>query len=566
MKKFLIAALLAPLVALAQTYPSPTFNTVTLQNPLTVPSGGTGVTTSTGSGSVVLSSAPTIANPTFTGSITASGLVPLSSLATQAANTVVANTAGSSASPTAFTMPSCSGSSNALQYGSGSGFICGSNFALLSSPSFIGTPTAPTATAGTSTTQLATTQFVANSFAPLASPALTGTPTVPTAAVGTNTTQAASTAFVATHLGCKSILDYGGDNTGANTNDAALTNTINASLSNRNICVYMPPGTYKFAAQYAYSFPTTGAASFTLVGSGQDNTILTWAGGGGLKFNYYTATDNVTVSGLSITTGATNTGVGLFLNQNATALASAALTTIRDVTIRGADGYFATDYWANGIYIQGVSNVNLINSNIIGPGTPAGVGVTFTTNSSNIATIVMNITGCSIDQWNDGFIYGNQVQGVTISQTNFTNNNAGILVPSSQTNLNQLSVLNNQFNNIQYNIVGQSAIPDVIIQGNLFLIDNSASGVYLAATSHTIITGNAFQPNVGSPTSVTGIIVSGWVVGGTMISGNVFYNLTTGISLTSTSKNVNVQSNLYQGNLANTSNAGTGNVIGGGSA
>lgn len=32
--------------------------------------------------------------------------------------------------------------------------------------------------------------------APLASPALTGTPTVPTASPGTNTTQAASTAFV----------------------------------------------------------------------------------------------------------------------------------------------------------------------------------------------------------------------------------------------------------------------------------------------------------------------------------------------------------------------------------
>jgi hypothetical protein len=32
--------------------------------------------------------------------------------------------------------------------------------------------------------------------APLNSPALTGTPTVPTATLGTNTTQAASTAFV----------------------------------------------------------------------------------------------------------------------------------------------------------------------------------------------------------------------------------------------------------------------------------------------------------------------------------------------------------------------------------
>lgn len=88
-----------------------------------------------------------------------------------------------------------------------------------------GVPTAPTATAGTNTTQLATTAFVKSAVdgvtaggivtsvagrsgavtlavadvsgaAPLASPALTGTPSAPTAAVGTNTTQLATTAFV----------------------------------------------------------------------------------------------------------------------------------------------------------------------------------------------------------------------------------------------------------------------------------------------------------------------------------------------------------------------------------
>jgi hypothetical protein len=76
----------------------------------------------------------------------------------------------------------------------------------LLSPTFTGVPAAPTASAGTSTTQVATTAFVAAANAlqdtaiglkaPLASPALTGVPTVPTAAVNTNTTQAASTAFV----------------------------------------------------------------------------------------------------------------------------------------------------------------------------------------------------------------------------------------------------------------------------------------------------------------------------------------------------------------------------------
>lgn len=103
-------------------------------------------------------------------------------------------------------------------------------FAVLNSPAFTGTPTAPTAAANTNTTQIATTAFVlgqANSTAgtiamngtqaagssnlyaradhvhptdtsraPLASPTFTGTPAAPTAAVDTNTTQLATTAFV----------------------------------------------------------------------------------------------------------------------------------------------------------------------------------------------------------------------------------------------------------------------------------------------------------------------------------------------------------------------------------
>lgn len=60
--------------------------------------------------------------------------------------------------------------------------IAGANVAPLASPTFTGTPAAPTPANGTNTTQIATTAFVqsqltANAYAPLASPALTGTPT-----------------------------------------------------------------------------------------------------------------------------------------------------------------------------------------------------------------------------------------------------------------------------------------------------------------------------------------------------------------------------------------------------
>lgn len=100
--------------------------------------------------------------------------------------------------------------------------------APLASPTFTGTPAAPTAAADTNSTQVATTGFVVGqaastspvmdgiaavgtslryaradhvhasdtSRAPLASPALTGTPTAPTASANTSTTQIATTAFV----------------------------------------------------------------------------------------------------------------------------------------------------------------------------------------------------------------------------------------------------------------------------------------------------------------------------------------------------------------------------------
>jgi hypothetical protein len=106
------------------------------------------------------------------------------------------------------------------------GDITAAGGAPVASPNFTGVPQAPTATAGTSTPQLATTAFVAAAlaaaiaplapiasptftgtvtipagaaiagYAPIASPTLTGTPTAPTATAGDNSTQIATDAFV----------------------------------------------------------------------------------------------------------------------------------------------------------------------------------------------------------------------------------------------------------------------------------------------------------------------------------------------------------------------------------
>lgn len=83
----------------------------------------------------------------------------------------------------------------------------------INSPSFSGSPTAPTKGAGTADTSIATTAFVANSFAPLASPALTGTPTATTAATADDSTRVATTAYVKQEIDAIPSIDYATETT-----------------------------------------------------------------------------------------------------------------------------------------------------------------------------------------------------------------------------------------------------------------------------------------------------------------------------------------------------------------
>lgn len=146
----------------------------------------------------------------------------------------------------------------------------------LDSPTFAGTPAAPTAQPGTNTTQLATTAFVMAALAALvnsapdtldtlqelaaalgndadfattitnqladkantASPALTGTPTAPTAELGTNTTQLATTAFVMAAIAAlvnsaPDTLDTLQELAAALGNDANFATTITNALAQK---------------------------------------------------------------------------------------------------------------------------------------------------------------------------------------------------------------------------------------------------------------------------------------------------------------------------------------------
>ena len=142
MKK-LFAGLLALVcsAALAQSYPSPTYNNLTVQgvatltaHPLGVSSGGTNSATASGT------SLDNITGFSSTGFLTRTGAgsysfqsltngIALSNIAQIAANTLLGNATGSTANVTAVTVTGCNGAAQALQWANGSGFQCNSSIA-----------------------------------------------------------------------------------------------------------------------------------------------------------------------------------------------------------------------------------------------------------------------------------------------------------------------------------------------------------------------------------------------------------------------------------------------------
>ena len=229
------------------------------------------------------------------------------------------------------------------------------------SPTFTGTPLAPTASAGTNNTQLATTAYadaaiVAERTATttltnksLTSPTLTGTPVAPTAAVNTNTTQVATTAYVVAQ-----IADDAPTKTGTGASGSwAIDITGNAATAN------------------SATSATTATALSTASGSAPSYSARAW-----VNFNGVPASGTYGRTGTLVTIAMTSHGMTTGQNANLTFSAGTGGTATSgsySVTVIDANNFTITDS-ASGtitgspsvtrnIFIRASGNVSSITDN-----------------------------------------------------------------------------------------------------------------------------------------------------------------------------------------------------------
>ena len=152
-------------------------------------------------------------------------------------------------------------------------------------------------------------QTAVNSKADTNSPALTGTPTAPTAAAGTNTTQIATTAFVLTNgVPVGAILMWSGS-VASIPSGFALCNGSNGTPDLRNRFVVGAGDTYAVDATGGSADAVVVSHTHTVTDPGHAHTGPMGGGSGAAKPDYDPADGNATYA--SYTTNSATTGISI---------------------------------------------------------------------------------------------------------------------------------------------------------------------------------------------------------------------------------------------------------------
>ena len=337
--------------------------------------------------------------------------------------------------------------------------------------------------------------------------------------------------------------------------------------------IVYPAGKYAHNSLVTFNYPS-GLFALTIEGCGADSTELTCPTTGGLVLNMTIPQHTIHLRDFTISCSTSGTQTGIQIN-NSTPQGIFGQNDIDRVTVRGADAFALQNYWQTGISIVGAGNFNIDGCLLYGkPGSTianslgTGLSIAGLSSGSSPYGIVYNILNTSFWEMGTPIVYGNNVQGVSISSCNFTNTVSGVTMFAGAVGGAQLAIVNSQFN------VGGDAIViagnnnSLLLSNNVFFQQSAgtaAVGMTPQSTFSAInITGNEFI-NFSAAASVTAIDLLGTNEYG-VLANNYFQGFAVGISLGTSTNHINVQSNEYVNVTTAVTNSGTSNTIGGGSS
>jgi hypothetical protein len=383
---------------------------------------------------------------------------------------------------------------------------------------------------------------------------------------------------------CVTLEAYGGSGNGTTDNSAAWSSAL-AAIGTSNGCIQLGSGTYKSTTAVNISLSSTTSQSISITGAGPRTTVLYFPNAtDGIVVAMPVPTNGLNIVGMTIATGQIGGRGGLVINSPCfgTAPGVANFGTgpqrlIDNVDFRGFDSLgsstgLGAQYWGWGLIINNASFFNMRSITAYGPefAVPTGgTGILIQGSGDNCASAIFNVSQGNFQRLATGVMYGNAVQGVNITQSNFTDNVTDFACPPTSKQVVQLTLSGNQFDNGRVtgstgSVVIGCPLSDVMIAGNLFYAEGAINNIILSGSSYRYaISGNNFVQQPINSQRGNAINALGTVTHG-IISGNQFSDYSTGVLLGSGASYFSVQGNNYTGTTTPVANLGTNNIIGGG--
>lgn len=360
-----------------------------------------------------------------------------------------------------------------------------------------------------------------------------------------------------------SVKDFGAVGNGAADDTAAVSATL-ASLTNGCGEVYLPPGIYRLSGRISHTVSADCAVVIRGAGSGAVTLIWTNASGGfDITLSHKLAA--IHFGGVTSTTTVAGGGSG-FKCTNTSGDINESNNSLSSLTFRGYSGPNLSDYWTTAVELSSCSYFFADNVLIQGGSGTLGDGFSITGDpGTGLYAVGLTITRSTLNFLSRGVVYGSYVQGVSFADGSMNIIDKGVHVPSGQTGvLAQLTVVGSQITTTPagagIGIHTETATIDVNIAGTEFIVSAASSdAIYLAANAACTIVGNTIGSQ--STTSTRGVVMG--TNAGTYactVANNRFNGFATGLVLLSGSSNVRAWPNVYDGNTAEYSDAGTSNL------